>query len=443
MNMLMRLGVVSLVAAGPLVELATAQNNYYSRNKYEAVTDRRQPEFDPSPVRVGGLLVNTRAEIAAVATDNVFASSSNEQSDTIIRIGARADVRTDWSNHEIGFRVSGNRDNYLDLNDQSTTNLRSELRGRLDATRNLSFGASAFADMLTESRTEQANANGLDDSIDYDRTGGTLSATYTADRVRLASSVSVADFNYEDGTLNNGATVFDQDFRDRADLRAQARLSYAISPDLAVFAQGAVGKSDYDNAQFFNATTGQVVDPATQPGVFVVRRVRDSKNYTVQVGTNFELQSLIRGDIAVGYFDDNKEDPSLADSSGLSVDGRVQWFPTRLTTVEFRAGRQVVDLGLINAATSVQSRFGVGVDHELRRNIIVSLDAAAVQNKYEDIDRDEDVLQFGASALYKMNKRVHFEAFARRLDRDVSGSQVFGSPDYDVNVVGVGLRLYP
>ena len=443
MNKMVRLGVVSLVAVGPLVVAAQAQTNYYSRDKYEAVTDRRQPEFDPEPVRVGSLLVNSQADLSAIATDNVFATNTNEESDTIIRIGVRADARTNWSNHSVGLRVSADRDNYLDLSDQSNTNLRSELRGRLDVTRTVTFGATAFADKLAEPRTEQANATGLDDPIEYTRFGGSVSANYSEDRLRWENSVTLADFNYDDGTVNNGAAEFDQDFRDRQHLQARSRLSYAVSPDLAVFGQGSISKIEYDTPQFFDAVTGAAIDPETQSTVGAIQRVRDSDGYTIQGGIDFELQALIRGDIAVGYFKDDRDDPAFSDPSGLSVDGRVQWFPTRLTTVEFRAGRQTVDLGLVNAATSVQTRFSANVAHELRRNIIVALDAGIVQNKYEDIDRDEDVLRFGASALYKMNKRVHFEAFARRTDRDVSGTQVFGSPDYEVNVVGIGLRLYP
>ena len=47
------------------------------------------------------------------------------------------------------------------------------------------------------------------------------------------------------------------------------------------------------------------------------------------------------------------------------------------------------------------------------------------------------------TAAYKLNKRVHVEAFARHINRDSSGVGVFGDPSYDVNLIGVGLKLYP
>jgi hypothetical protein len=158
---------------------------------------------------------------------------------------------------------------------------------------------------------------------------------------------------------------------------------------------------------------------------------------------NFELVSLIRGDIAVGYLNEEKDDAFFADVSGLSVDADMQWFPTRLTTVNFNAARRVVDVGAFNSPSALETRFGAGIDHELRRNILLSGYAGIATYDYEDTDRKDETLEFGASATYKMNKRVHWEVFARNRERDVSGSGVFGDPSYSQAQFGIGLKLYP
>ena len=51
--------------------------------------------------------------------------------------------------------------------------------------------------------------------------------------------------------------------------------------------------------------------------------------------------------------------------------------------------------------------------------------------------------EFGVVGTYKMNKRVHLDAFARRVDRDRSGEAIFGDESFSANLVGVSIRIYP
>jgi hypothetical protein len=73
----------------------------------------------------------------------------------------------------------------------------------------------------------------------------------------------------------------------------------------------------------------------------------------------------------------------------------------------------------------------------------VSASANYLQYEFEEIDRKDVGTDFELSATYKMNRRVHFDTFVNRADRDVSGVQVFGDPSYGVTTIGVGVRLFP
>jgi hypothetical protein len=85
---------------------------------------------------------------------------------------------------------------------------------------------------------------------------------------------------------------------------------------------------------------------------------------------------------------------------------------------------------------------GARVDHELRRNIILSAYGTTFDYEYQENDREDQTFELGAIATYKMNKRVHWDAFVRNRDRDVSGLSVIGDPSYGITSVGVGLRLF-
>ena len=428
MSKMKRICLLSAAACAFVAPMALGQtDNYYSRDKYEAVRDRVQPEFDPEPVRLGAFRVRANAELGVTATDNVFASNSNEQSDVIARAGANVSATTDWSVHAVGFDASAVRNEYLDLSTESNNELYGLVRGRLDVTRSFSVGGSVFAEDRTEPRTLFVNDFGTDAPIEYTRTGARVEANYQSDRFRWNNSLGSSEFDYEDGATIVGGLPVDQDYRDHSLLEGRTRLSYAVSPNFAVFGQGTFSDSEYDTLQVIGG----------------LPRSRDSKGYTVSGGVDFELSALVRGDIAVGYLNEEKDDAFYADVSGLSLDANVQWFPTRLTTVTFGAGRRVVDLGAFDAPSAIETRFNARVDHELRRNIILSGYAGVANYEFEEVDRQDDNLELGAVATYKMNKRVHWDAFVRNRERDTSGVGVFGDPSFGETVFGIGLRLYP
>lgn len=423
-----RFCLLSVATGSVLATYASAQGqNYYSREKYDAVLDRRQPAYDPEPIRLGAFLVDSSASGSATYTDNVQATQNNKISDTIVRIGAEVAARTNWNVHEIGAEVSAYRSEYLDIGDESANDLRARLRGRLDVNRNISIGGAVFAQDIIEARTELANAISLDSPVEYTRMGGSVDVNYQSDRFRWYNSVEVAEENFRDGVQAGTGLVIDQDYRDNTVTSARTRLSYAISPNVAVYTQGSVREQTYDQQQLLGGAL----------------RSRDSSGYTVAVGVDFELNTLVRGDVNVGYLSENKDDPFFKDVDGVSVDGRVQWFPTRLTTVSFNAGRRVVDIGVFESPSALQTTYGARVDHELRRNIILSASADFSNYDYQEINRSDDIADYSLTAAYKMNRRVHLETFVRHLNRDTSGSSVFGNPSFDVNLVGVGIKLFP
>ena len=151
------------------------------------------------------------------------------------------------------------------------------------------------------------------------------------------------------------------------------------------------------------------------------------------------LPILLRGDVAIGYLEDTKDSDVFADVSGLSVEADVQWFPTRLTTVSFDASRRVIDPGLATAGSATALDYGVRVDHELYRNILLFAEAGRNDRDYEDIDRDDERLELGFGATYKMNKRIHFDGYFQRIERDSTNP----NGNFEQNVFGLAVRIFP
>ena len=102
-----------------------------------------------------------------------------------------------------------------------------------------------------------------------------------------------------------------------------------------------------------------------------------------------------------------------------------------------------MDSGVQNSGSSIYTNFGVRVDHELYRNFILSGFGNVSTYEYDDIDRDDDVTEFGAMGTYKVNKKVHLSAYARHVNRDRSGASVFGDQDYSADLLGISVRVFP
>lgn len=406
---------------------AQAQQDYFSRDKYEAVADRAQPDYDPVAKRAGSFLLRPEAELGVMSVSNAFASSQDEVSDVIVRLGAKVRADSDWSRNRVSLFASSYRNEYLD--NQGTSNSSSLIgaEGRIDATGKAWIAPRASYGWLSESRQDYVASFGTKKPIELERLDTGVDAHYQTGRIRAVAGIGLLQEDYKDAELLGSSIKVDQDFRDRTYTRLRGRLDYGVTPNVAVFGQAVAYQADYDDEV--------VIDG--------VARNRDSDGYILSAGVDFETQALLRGQVGVGLFNDRQKDAFFADKDGLSVDGRVTWFASQLTNVTVSAGRRTVDLGLRESASAVQTSFGLELDHELRRNILLRLSGRLLNEDYDDIDRQDEVSEFGFLTLYKLNRHMHLDGFVRHVSRDVSGTAAATGRTYDNTIIGVSLRLYP
>lgn len=378
---------------------ADAQDSFFERNRYTAVADRAQPEYDPVPVRLGAAEARARLRTGVGYRTNLFASTTNETSDAFAVIAPSVDVNTTWSRHEIGVSAFAEHTEYQDTSSESATDYGARAFGRLDATGDLSLVGAVRGDHTNEPRSAAASDPSALEPVEVDRIGGEAGADYENGRIRLRGRLSADSYDYQDSPLAGGA-VLDQDFRDRDELGGSLRVSYAPQRDWAVFAEGIVTDRSYDNP----------ATPALQS--------RDSQGRTLRVGTNFELPILVRGDIAVGYHQFEYDDPTIDEVNGLSVQGNANWFVTQLTTISASATRGVIDPGLQGSASATQTALGVTVDHELRRNWLIDAGVDVSNYDFEDINREDDRYDLHVGTLWKVNRNVALRLAYRYTDQD-------------------------
>lgn len=406
--------VLTTILAGLVAPTAWAQSgdNPFSRGRHVAVTERPQPGFDPEAVRAGGFQIWSRLGVFAEYNDNIFAEEDNEDDDTIIRVRPTIDARSDWSSHELNAGLSIDHNEYIANGSETTTNYNAFAGGRIDVQRAFNLRGRLDAAHITEPRYEPGSATSPD-PVQYDRLGARVGASYRRDRFQLEGDVGQTEDDFE-GAANS--------FRDVTESYVHGRASYAVSPDVAFFVQARSADLDYD-------------PPA--PG----NPNRDGTRSSIQIGANFDLQAPFSGEISIGQEQDEKDDPLQPDTDGLNFTGRLQWYPTELTTVTFRGFRGIVDPGIPDVASATSTTWGARVDHELMRNVILFGDFGFAKYEFEDYDREDERFDVSIGAAYKLNRNMRVDVSYRSHRVDSSGA--FADRNLDQNILSAGLTIFP
>ena len=144
-----------------------------------------------------------------------------------------------------------------------------------------------------------------DPPTEYDRYDVTAGAEHRFARVLLRGDVDWTEYDYE------GL----QDFRDNEETRFSGRVEVDVTPRLDLLLQASVDEFEYANTPTL-----------------------DSEGQTYLVGVALD-GDLVTGEISVGYFERDYEDPTVETFDGLAVAAALEWYITRLTTITF-TGRQ-------------------------------------------------------------------------------------------------------
>lgn len=384
-----------------------------------SVTERPRPEYDALGKRLGGFDLNASIDLGVASTDNVFANDINKQDDFITWIAPAARLQSHWSRHAMAFRVGGYGDSHADTDEDNVVNYYAGVDGRLDVLTNSEVGAGASFNREHEQRADPDSPAGIAEPVEYDRTNAYAYARHSFNRLRLTGRVETTNYDYSDAPLNNGL-ILEQDDRDHDETVESLRAELAITPRLAALVDVAANQREYD----------------LNPGL------RDSDGTTVGVGVSFDITNLLRGEALVTQFEQEYDDPSVGTVDGTGFAGRLEWFPTQLTTVNADAGRRVEDSAFAGG-TYVLSEGGASVDHELRRNVILHGGVRFATREYENIDRDDEYMSADVGVRYIMNRRVSLNAGYTYRQNETNGldPSVVGQ-DFEENRLTAGVSFH-
>lgn len=391
-----------LIATVPAAGVAQDLGSNFKRDKNTSVRQRPRPDYEAIGIKTGGFTLYPRVTVEAVHDDNIYATATDEESDVIWRVKPEVAVRSNWSRHSLGAFASASINRYSDFDTEDSEEYTLGANGRLDVERGSYLAGSLQYQELVEPRTSPQSPSAALAPVEYTLLSGNLTGVKEFNRLRVTGRLDTKTFDYADAANRIGGVigVIDQDVRDRDEFYYGGKAEYAVSPDTAVFASFTGNTKEYD----------------------VAAAGRDSDGYVATVGANFDLSQSVRGELEAGYMSQSYDNAVYDDIDGFSAKGRVEWFPTELTTLNVAGSRTIEESVAFGSQGYVSNNASIGIDHELLRNVLLAANASYGKDSYESIDRDDKRTGFNASAAYLLNRNVGLFLTYGYLKQESSGA---------------------
>ena len=376
----------------------------------ETVRERPREAYDATGFRAGAFLLFPTIDLGVRHEDNVYRVEDGEVDDFVTFVHPRIRAVSSWANHEIALDAGVEADFFDSNGDEDSTDWFVTTAGRLDVLRHTNVSADLDLRRRHEDRGDP-NATQVGEPVVYDSQGVGVGGFHRFNRLALRVEGRSTELSYDQASQGD---------RDRRRSELMLRAGYEIVPEYEAFVRVHWNRRDYERRQG--------------------RFDRDSRGWKLVVGTARDLGGLVFGEVSAGYRKQDYDDPRLPAVDGLAIDGSLTWNVTPLTTVNAFVERSVEE-SVLDASAFLATSSGVGVDHELLRNLILGADLGMIRNRYEPVAgaprREDERIGVGIEGTWLVNRHLH-AALGYRFEKRRSTA---AGADYDNNVLTLGMRL--
>lgn len=394
-------------SASTIVVPVIAQD--YARGRNLSVIEQPLPDYDAIGVRIGAFVAWPSLGVTSGATDNVYINNTNKKSDAFFTLEPAVRIASNWSAHQVSLSANAElrRHAHETLRDQNTWYLNAQ--SRFDVTREVRVFAQFQANHAAESPYADDVTSNVSVLSQYKRTAPSLRVERQAGRTRFVGTVERVDFRFNTLEFEDGTTRSQRE-RDRTIDRFAAQGEFALSPSIGFYAQVNHDATDYLALRASGALN------------------RDSSATSLVLGTNFDLAGLMRGTIGAGYVRRNYDAALYEDISGLSLQSQFDFFVSPLTTVSLTAQSLLQDANIGNSGAYRDTRYGLRIDHALRRNLILTMTASRARQKLNETSSQAVITLAGLSGYYQSNRSIGIIAGVQYGRSRPGGTTSFGVP---------------
>ena len=402
------------------------------------VLSRARPEYDPLGIRVGDFIVRPEVDESVGYNSNVIGQVPAKGS-LLEQTSGNLAFASDWARNSFGGTFNVTNLQVPGVPNQTQTTWSGGLGGTYQIGRDVLTVAATHLNAFIEPYGIDVvtfNRPGVLYSAPIPYSVNDVRASYTADFGRINLTPA---FDFTNVTFGS-APIFGLN-------------GFVPPPAVNGFLAGVPESAGYlDHNTYLGSLTARYEYAPLRDVVFVVRGAniqyvnpnsslfgpsRSGNTIDALAGLDYTASAVWRYRILVGY--EVREYANYATHSAPVFEGNVIWQPTGLTTVTLKALRTIEDAVDENVAGFIYTSGRLQVDHELRRNILLTGYTSIQHASYLQTNNgNETFFGAGAGVTYLMNRNIHLALTYDWIDHN--GQNGFG-PDYLQNVAMLQLRL--
>jgi hypothetical protein len=386
-----------------------------------------RPKPDPTPFAPLGIDVGSLRLFPYVETDTGYDSNPNQLSADVVgspyvhgEVGGR--VESEWSQHSLTADLRGGYYDYFRVPNANRPDAAGTVTGRIDVTRQTQINLQSTFQVQTQ--TPGSPILAIPNSVFITNRplivtlGQSVGLTQQFNRFAISLQGAFNRYQFGDATQSNGTVLLlsEDDYNDYA---LTARGSYELTPALIPYVEVTGDARRYDN--YFD----------------VFGFARSSNGIAGKLGATLEFSRLLAGEIAAGYAERVYVDPRLPNLNAPTIDAKLIYTATPLTTVNLNAATYISETTLAYASGAVSRSVSLNVTHALRRDLTLSATGTYQYNIYDGQPITEQLYSGTFKADYNLTRSV---IFTGSFTHQRFLSTAFGD-NYTENIFLLGLRL--
>jgi hypothetical protein len=326
--------------------------------RVERADDRTVAERDaykPLGLRLGSFLLFPKLEADETFNDNIYATSAatGRTASFVQLLKPTLELRSQWSVHELNLFARGGFGFYTADASQNFQDVSVGATGRLDIQRDWNvYGGASFTHGHEELGTPNTISGTFQPSF-YNQTAANVGyyQAFRALSVRLDGRMD--NYNYSNNGQGPAQGFILNTDRNRTEFREALRVGYEFSPGYQVWARGGLNQRVY----------------ATVPDSFGLNR--NSNGWEILGGIAIDFGGITSLEAFAGYLQQNYVSGQFSTIAAATFGLTGYWNPLRELWVKPFVRRTVDDSSLSNAASYLNTAFGLDVTYDARPNIRV------------------------------------------------------------------------